>query len=152
MTTTKYSTIMDVQRTTISSTTATTTTEMVTITPVLPTTTIVFTGTVTVSPTCIPIRLNTNGQYCPTTIIMTAYPSCTQATKLTQTNQGGVSKPMHVIISEMSVNSSTQLVPTIALGILTGLFFIVLIAVTIGWVWTCWTTKKRGGINFSNNK
>ena len=39
---------------------------------------------------------------------------------------------------------------TIALGSLTGLFFIVLVAVIIGWVWTRWTIKKRGGMDISN--
>lgn len=31
------------------------------------------------------------------------------------------------------------------LGILVGLLIVLLVVVTTGWVWTCWTTNKRGG-------
>ena len=48
----------------------------------------------------------------------------------------------------------TQQAPTVALGSLTGLSIIVLASVIIGWVWTCWTIKKKRGMGHmitSNN-
>ena len=45
----------------------------------------------------------------------------------------------------MHTQQASSQSPTIALGLLAGLFFIVLVAVIVGWVWTCWTIKKRSG-------
>ena len=150
----RYTTIRNVQQTVIVSTIATTTTEMVTITPTIPTTTIVSTTIVTVSPICTPKLINEH-RFCQTTTTTTVYPSCIQSgpektvTKLTQPNRVGVSKPE--INSETTMKSNAQLVPTIALGSLIGVFLIVLAAVIIGWVWTCWSKKKKGATDISSN-
>ena len=124
----------------------TTSTITETVTPTLLISTVVSTALVTVSPTCTS-RINTDGQICPATITMTAHPLSKQETKPIQ---GDISKPMHVVNTEMSAHFNTQQAPTIALGIVTGLFFIALVAVIIGWVWTCWTIKKRGELGITS--
>ena len=44
-----------------------------------------------------------------------------------------------------------QQAPTVVLGSLTGVFVVALAAVIIGWVWTCWTIKRRGGMNINTD-
>ena len=69
------------------------------------------------------------------------YDTETTETELTLATQVGVSKPP--VNSDISMKSNIQQAPITALGSLTGVFFIVLVAVIIGWVWTCWNIKKK---------
>ena len=64
-------------------------------------------------------------------------PEKTEA-KLTPPTQGGVSNPIG-----KSDTLVTQQAPIIALRSLTGLSILVLALVIIGWVWTCWSIKKK---------
>ena len=135
MTTTKQLTITEVWSTTIFSTIATTKIETVTITPIIQ--------------SCSP-QVTNDGH--DTTITTTVCPSYIQhdpekkEAELTQPTQGGVSKSTGKCEKSMKSNHVTQQAPIVALGSLTGLFFIVLASVIIGWVWTCWTIKKRRGM------
>ena len=43
---------------------------------------------------------------------------------------------------EANTQQENNQVMAATLGVLTGLFLVILVVVTIGWVWTCWTMKK----------
>ena len=61
--------------------------------------------------------------------------------ELTPPTQGGISNP-----TGKSDTLVTQQAPITALGSLTGLSIVVLALVIIGWVWTCWSIKKKRGM------
>ena len=134
-------TIIVTQRRTLTSTTTET------VTPTLSIITVVSTALVTVAPTCT-TRINTHAPICHATTTTIADPLCVQ--KFSTLVPGGISGPTQKIDSETSTNTSTHQAPVIALGILAGLFFIALVAVIIGWMWTCWTIKRRGGMDISS--
>ena len=51
----------------------------------------------------------------------------------------------------MSLSTANQLLPP-ALGALLGIAVIALVVTTMGWVWTCWKMKKRGGIKINSDE
>ena len=112
----------------------------------------IVTVTVTVAPTHTPEpRIIISSQICPATVTTTVYTSWTKSSKQVAVSN---SIPAFNSGSEMIINSNTHCQSgsiVIAFGTLAGLFSIVLVAVLIGWVWTCWTAaKKRGGMDISS--
>ena len=60
------------------------------------------------------------------------------------------SKSAYDIKSQLNETAS-QILPS-ALGALLGIVAIALVLTIIGWVWTCWRVKKRGGIKINSDK
>ena len=54
--------------------------------------------------------------------------------------------------SEKTISTGCSSSPLIALGALLGIFMVLLVLVTAGWVWTCWTMKKRGGMKLTSRE
>ena len=51
----------------------------------------------------------------------------------------------------MNLSTANQTLPP-ALGALLGIAVIALVVTTMGWVWTCWRMKKRGGIKINSDE
>ena len=142
-------TVVSTTTTTDTSTSITTTTEqnLITITNVRSTTvyfTIATTTTETVTiQSCSP-QVNIDSH--DTTITTTVCPSSTQhddpETELKLSTLGDAFNS--AVNSEISTKSKASIT---ALGSLTGISIVVLSAVIIGWVWTCWIIKKKRGIS-----
>ena len=64
---------------------------------------------------------------------------CTVVT--TETHSMG--PPSCTCTNQYQVSESTTQVLAAVLGVMTSLFLVVLALVITGWVWTCWTMKKK---------
>ena len=57
----------------------------------------------------------------------------------------------HDNMLNMILSTANQTLPP-ALGALLGIAVIALVVTTMGWIWTCWRMKKRGGIKINSDE
>ena len=123
ITTTRIRTIIRVSQTTMLTTITSTLNAASTVTK-----NSTLTSTITLSPTCTPARCN--------------LASTTSAAKITTCNPNTT---VLMVQKDQPMNSKSQ-IPTIALGALLGLLVVLLVVVTVGWMWTGRSTRKRGAV------
>ena len=106
-----------------------------------------FIPTTVVVPTTVPIQ-------CPRVVPTT---TVTLTTMLSSRPQICTPNTMTVTVFRSSdqpamTGGGSSSASTTALGILLGIFVVLLVLVTIGWVWTCWIMKKRGGMKITSRQ
>ena len=94
---------------------------------------------------CTPI---TSTKFIATTVLSPIQSCAPQFTKSPSTSYGLESSSGNKLGVPTQGNASSS--TTSALGALLGLSLVLLALVSIGWVWTCWTARKRGEVNINS--
>ena len=77
--------------------------------------------------------------------IITIHPICTALPSITHKATSDVYVGINPQLSLHKTDASSQNKPTVILGALLGLFMLVIVIITIGWVWTYWSIRIRNG-------
>ena len=135
----------------------------------------VFIPTTVVVPTTIPIIVALTTVAIPTTvavtkvavapttvtILSTVWSACSQYSAITPTTTTNKAPTITLDTTTVTTSESchqpamtggSSSSASTALGILLGIFMVLLVLVTIGWVWTCWSMKRQGGMKITSRK